>query len=306
MTDYVIEIENLTRYFGRKRAVNQLTLKIPQGGIFSLIGPNGSGKTTTLRMLLGLLPPTRGTSKVFGENSMQLRSETRARIGYLTEEHSFIDWMTLKECARFQASFYPNWNTSLFEKMMAHYQFDMSLKGKKLSRGEKAGFSLALILATDPDLLILDDPSLGLDVMRQHDLLDTIVSFSEDPTKTVLFTTHNLAHLERVAERFAVIDQGVLRANSNLEHFLQHIDYWIVDFSKTNPDFSNVPRVIHAQEFDGHYHLTIVNKTPTIINQLKAAGAVRWTPAQLNFEQAMKNYLMQGTQSLMSVVGETV
>src|SRR5580658_8896433 len=111
----VIEIDHLTKYYGKREIIGDLSLKVPPGSIYGFLGRNGTGKTTTIRILLGMEDPTRGTTRVFGEDSRALSPETRARIGYLPEGHHVYGWMTVKECGRFQASHFPNWNQEIFE-----------------------------------------------------------------------------------------------------------------------------------------------------------------------------------------------
>ncbi len=166
--EYMIETSRLTRYFGSKPAVQSLNLKVPKGIVCGFLGRNGSGKTTTIRMLLGLLPPTRGPSTILGEDSRHIRPATRARIGYMTESHIALDWMKIHECARFQSASYPRWNQKRFNAVIGHFELSMNSLVKDLSRGERAGLSLALTLAPNPELLILDDPVLGLDPRNEH------------------------------------------------------------------------------------------------------------------------------------------
>ena len=145
--DFVIETNGLTRYFGSKKAVDGITMGVPRGSVFAFIGRNGSGKTTTIRMLLGLLDATRGSSYVFGCDSRQLPPEVRARVGYMSESHSVYNWMTVREMGEYQSSFYPRWNSGVFEGIIDHFRLDRSTKAGHLSRGERAGLSLAITLA---------------------------------------------------------------------------------------------------------------------------------------------------------------
>jgi ABC-2 type transport system ATP-binding protein len=156
MSDIVIQTHALTRYFGRKCAVDQVTLAVPRGSIFALLGRNGSGKSTFIRMLIGLLEPTRGSAAVLGQNSRHLTPRTRARIGYVAEGHPLIDWMRVSDLESFQKSFYPNWNDRLFKTIVAHFDLRPDSRAGKISRGQRAGLSLALVLATGPELLIID------------------------------------------------------------------------------------------------------------------------------------------------------
>jgi len=146
MSDFVIKTNNLTRYYGRKPAVEQVNLSVPRGGVFALLGRNGSGKTTIIRMLLGLLSPTRGSAEVLGVDSSQLTPDVRSRIGLMSEGHFVYGWMRVRECARFQSGCLPRWNQKVFDAVIGHFGLDPGAKASTLSRGERAGLCLALTL----------------------------------------------------------------------------------------------------------------------------------------------------------------
>jgi len=170
----VIKTQGLTRYFGSKAAVYELNLEVPRGTVFAFLGRNGSGKTTTIRLLLGLMRPTRGTGSILGYDIRALTPDVRARIGYLTEEHQLYGWMTVRECRDFQSRFYPKWNEKIFRGIVGHFGLDVQARVRALSRGERAGLCLALTLAPEPELLVLDDPALGLDPEGLHEEVEDV------------------------------------------------------------------------------------------------------------------------------------
>jgi len=133
--DWVIQTNRLTRYFGRKCAVDSLTLSIPRGCVFALLGRNGSGKTTAIRMLLGLIQPTRGSSTILGHDSQAIPPALRSRIGYIAETHPLYTWMRIKQAGQFQAAFYPNWNGKIFSAVLDHFRLSPKAKISHLSRG---------------------------------------------------------------------------------------------------------------------------------------------------------------------------
>src|SRR6185436_10109818 len=150
MTDTVITTTRLTKYFNKKCALDSASYSVPRGSVTAFLGRNGSGKTTTLRILLGLLEPTRGSSTIFGEDSQHITPATRSRIGYLAENHPLIPWMTVNQSAKFQAAFFPRWNQTIFDATVDHFALDRSTKASSLSRGQRAGLALALTLAPEP------------------------------------------------------------------------------------------------------------------------------------------------------------
>src|ERR1017187_9823727 len=147
----VIQTRSLTKYFGAKPVVHDLNLEVPRGCVFAFLGRNGSGKTTTIRMLLGLLQPTRGEGIILGHDIRSLPPEARARIGYLTEDHQLYGWMSVRECGDFQSRFYPRWNEKIFRGVIGHFNLKPTARVKDLSRGERAGLCLGLTLAPEPD-----------------------------------------------------------------------------------------------------------------------------------------------------------
>ena len=176
--DRVIEARGLTRYFGRRCAVDSLSFRVPRGSVFAFIGRNGAGKTTTIRMILGLLEPTRGSSLVLGHDSADLPPAVRARIGYMAEGHPVYGWMRVGEYGRFQHGFYPHWNQDVFAAVIDHFAIDPRTKAGHLSHGQRAGLHLAMTLAIEPELLMLDDPATGLDPAARRSLLEAMVYFT--------------------------------------------------------------------------------------------------------------------------------
>ena len=215
----VIRTRDLTRYFGGKPAVEGLTLEVPRGSVFAFLGRNGSGKTTTIRMLLGLMQPTRGEGTILGHDIRALPTEARARIGYLTEEHQLYSWMNVRECGDFQSRFYPRWNEKVFRGVVGHFNLKLTARVKDLSRGERAGLCLGLTLAPEPELLILADPTLGLDPVACRVLVESMVYLTRRSDRTIFFSSHQLADVERVADNIAILDHSVLRACCPLETF---------------------------------------------------------------------------------------
>ena len=211
MTDAVIETHGLTRHFGRRCAVDQVSLRVPRGSVFALLGRNGSGKSTLTRMLMGLLAPTRGSAAVMGEDCRRLSPSVRGRIGYVAEGHPLIDWMRVRDLEAFQRGTYQQWDAKLFRTVIDHFDLDAKARAGHLSRGQRAGLSLALVLATRPELLVMDDPALGLDPVARRALLEAMILVTRDAGHTIFFSSHVLDDVERVADHIAILDRSVLR-----------------------------------------------------------------------------------------------
>jgi ABC-2 type transport system ATP-binding protein len=287
----VIRTTGLTRYFGARAAVYELNLEVPRGGVFALLGRNGSGKTTTIRMLLGLLEPTRGGGSILGYDIRALPPEARARIGYLTEEHQVYGWMSVRECGEFQSRFYSTWNEKVFRSVIGHFGLRSDAKVKSLSRGERAGLCLALTLAPEPELLILDDPAMGLDPVARRSLIESMVYLTRRADRTVFFSSHLLADVERVADHIAVLDHSVLRAACPLETFRNSIHQVRLRFSGTPPPLPKLPGLLQAARSEGELRVTCVGYNGATEAALRALAPTQMEPVPLSLEEAFITYL---------------
>jgi ABC-2 type transport system ATP-binding protein len=291
MSDYVIETRDLTKYFGGKCVVNNLNLHVPRGSIFGFLGRNGSGKTTSLRMILGLLAPTWGSSRILGDDSQDLPPEARAKIGYLAEGHPVFGWMRVKDAEAFQSRFYPKWNRELFHSVLEFFRVDAATRARNLSRGERAGLCLAMVLAPEPDLLILDDPAIGLDPVARKSLLESMVYATRKADRTILFSSHLLADIERMADHIAVLDYSVLRAECSLDTFRSCVQQFVLTFPVTPPPAPTIRGLIQRQVRGNQLRLTLVNVTQETHDQLQSLGATTITEAPLSLEDAFVSYL---------------
>src|SRR5208283_3462105 len=252
----VIRTRGLTRYFGAKPAVYDLNLEMPRGCVFAFLGRNGSGKTTTIRMLLGLLPPTRGSGTILGHDIRVLPPEIRARIGYLTEEHQLYGWMNVQECGEFQSKFFPKWNEKIFRGVVSHFGLKSTAKVKDLSRGERAGLCLALTLAPEPELLMLDDPGLGLVPVARRALVESMIFLTRKSDRTIFFSSHHLSDVERVADYIAVFDRSILRACCPLEKFQESVRQVLLRFSGAPPALPKIPGLLQAIRTENELRVT--------------------------------------------------
>jgi ABC-2 type transport system ATP-binding protein len=287
----VIEIDHLTKYYGKREIVTDLSLKVPRGMIYGFLGRNGMGKTTTIRILLGLEDPTRGSARVLGLDSRRLTPEARARIGYLPEAHHVYGWMTVKECGQFQASFFPAWNQDIFEMVLTHFRLTPKMKAGHLSRGQRAGLCLALTLAPEPELLVLDDPALGLDPVARRSLLQSMLYVTRKADRTIFFSSHLLSDVERVADRIAVLDGGILHADCTVETFRQQICHFVLKFRAAPPPTPDLPGLLESVRSDRQMALTLVNMTPEIENRLDALQPESIEPVGLTLEDAFISYV---------------
>jgi ABC-2 type transport system ATP-binding protein len=287
----VISTHGLTRYFSARPAVCELDLQVPRGGVFALLGRNGSGKTTTIRMLLGLLEPTRGGGSILGYDIRALPPEARARIGYLTEEHQVYSWMRVREVGDFQSRFYPTWNDKIFRGVVGHFGLRPTALVKSLSRGERAGLCLSLTLAPQPELLILDDPAMGLDPVARRALVESMIYLTRRSDRTIFFSTHQLADVERVADHIAVLDHGVLRACCPLETFRNSVRQVRLRFPGTPPPLPKIPGLLQAVRSEGELRVTCVHYNGSTEAALRALAPAQMEESPLSLEDAFISYL---------------
>ncbi len=206
--DPVIDIRGVSRRFGDTLALDDICLAVPRGGVFGLVGPNGSGKTTLIKHALGLLAPQSGSVRVFGRDPVADPVGVLARVGTLTEDNDLPGWMRVAEFFRYTRAFYPGWSDDYAAELQRAFALDANAKLKHLSNGQRARAGLVAALAYKPELLVLDEPSAGLDLLVRRDILGAIVRSVADEGRTVLFSSHLLDEVECVADRVAMIHKG--------------------------------------------------------------------------------------------------
>jgi ABC-2 type transport system ATP-binding protein len=203
-----VEIAGLSRRFGAKLALNQVSLQAARGRVFGLVGANGAGKTTLIKHLIGRLKAQSGSVRVFGFDPVADPVAVLSRIGYLSENRDLPAWMRVDELLRYTEAFYPGWDRAYAGQLREQFGLDPRAKIKTLSRGENAKAGLLIALAYRPELLLLDEPSSGLDPVVRRDILEAIIRTVADEGRTVFFSSHLLEEVDRVADDLAMIDNG--------------------------------------------------------------------------------------------------
>ncbi|HIA46493.1 MAG TPA: ABC transporter ATP-binding protein [Candidatus Hydrogenedentes bacterium] len=257
-TEPAIEIKNLTRKFRRKMAIDDMSLTIPTGCVYGLLGANGAGKTTLIKHLMGSYIPQQGSVRVMGLDPTKHPKDTLRRVGYLSEERLIPKWMTVAELMKFKRAFYPNWDPDFAEKLLGTFSLDPGAKIKTLSRGEAAKAELLTALAHRPDLLILDEPSFGLDVIARQEILKAIVRDVAAEGRTVFFSSHLLDEVERVSDHVAIMVNGKIVLADSLDHILESHCRMSIRFETPQDKAPVIPGAIHCTGA-GHLWTVIAN-----------------------------------------------
>jgi ABC-2 type transport system ATP-binding protein len=207
---FVIETSELRKQYGAVEALRGLNLQVPAGSIFGFLGRNGAGKTTTIKVLLGMARPASGEARLFGQpiDATDAGVALRRRIGFVSDEKDLYDYMTVGEMIRFTRAFFPRWRTDLEQKYLRSFALPLERKVKALSRGMRTKLALLLALCRGAELLILDEPTAGLDPAMTEEVLQALVANAAGEEMTVFFSSHQIAEVDQIADRVAIIDQG--------------------------------------------------------------------------------------------------
>jgi ABC-2 type transport system ATP-binding protein len=235
----VIRLNQVTKTYGDQRALDAVSLEVPPGVVCALLGENGAGKTTMIRILLGLTEPDAGLAVVLGLDSTRQGQEVRSRIGYVPERPTLYEWMTVSEIGWFTAGFYGSGFYQRYLDLATGYKLPLKRKIKSLSKGMRAKVSLSLALAHEPELLILDEPTSGLDTLVRREFLEGMVDIAA-AGRTVLLSSHQIGEVERVADIVAILRSGKLLLVERLEDLKDQIRELNISLHE---DSSSLPRI---------------------------------------------------------------
>jgi ABC-2 type transport system ATP-binding protein len=213
----VVAIDHLSRTFRGRQALDDVSFTVQRGTVFGLVGENGAGKSTLIKHILGLWRAERGSVRVFGLDPVAEPAKVLGRIGYLSEQPDLPGWMRVDELLRYTQAFYPNWDSQHADRLREQFGLDPTARIKTLSKGQRAKLGLIAAEAHRPDLLLLDEPSSGLDPVVRRDILEAIIRTVTDAGRTVIFSSHLLDEIERVSDHLALLHRGHLRLCAPLD-----------------------------------------------------------------------------------------
>ncbi len=255
----IFEFLQVTKRFGKQTVLDQVSFEGQQGEVVALLGENGAGKTTALKILLGLLPPDSGTPRVMGLNSRVHGAEIRRRVGYMPDRPALYEWMTVAEIGWFAAGFYPLGYQQRFTHLTQRFELPADKTIKTMSKGMQGKVSLALAMAHEPDLLVLDEPTSGLDPLVRREFLESMIDVAASG-RTVLLSSHQMNEVERVADKIAIMRGGKLVLFESLEVLKGHVQEVVVTLDAVEmlpPEMPSGAKLLAAQRRDRQWQLMV-------------------------------------------------
>ena len=268
-TDKAVDVQKVSKKYGDFKVLDEISFDVLEGSVFGLIGPNGAGKTTLIKLLMGMVKPDKGVVKVVG-NDLKYNGKLTHNIGYVPETCNLYGYMNLKEVISFAKGFYEKWNSELVDRYIDFFQLPSNVKVDKFSKGMKVKASLILAMAHDPDLLILDEPTSGLDPIARRDFLNVVMEEITLSGKTVIFSSHIIDDVERVAEKVVIIDKGRLIKVKNIDEIKTNEKIIRVVFQgKVEPEFFEYPGIEKVETKGSSYLITVSENFDEIYQRCK-------------------------------------
>jgi ABC-2 type transport system ATP-binding protein len=301
MNDDIIDTDSLVVQYGRKRALNHMTVRLARGGIHAVVGANGAGKSTLFRVLLGFETAQSGSARILGCDSAQLTPALRGRIGFVNEEHTLPGWMRVDEVRAMQRRQYSQWNQERYQEVIRHFNVLPEQKVAQLSRGERAGVNLALALAQSPELLVLDEPTLGLDVVAKRAFLEALMFSSLADASTIIYCSHQMEEIERIADNLVILERGALRHMSSPSDFCERVQLWVAEFPFREPQLDHLPGVLQVQRIDGLTHFIVFDQRADFGAHLRLLGARSAQCMPVSLDRAVNGFLASSHVATTSI-----
>lgn len=271
MEENVIICDHLTHYYGKRCIYSDLNFTVKKGTITGLLGKNGTGKTTTINILMGYLKPTSGRCTVFGEDASCISPSTRERIALLLEGHIQYSFMTIEQIEKFYSKFYPKWNKEAYYELMSRLKVAPGQRISNMSNGQKSQVALGLILAQNADLLVLDDFSLGLDPGYRRLFIEYLRDYAKSEGKTVFMTSHIIQDVEKLVDDCIIMDYGRILFHDKIGVLTGSL----VKYTYQNGGSTKMPSadfILHPSEYRGRTEFYSFAPEDKILSELKANG----------------------------------
>jgi ABC-2 type transport system ATP-binding protein len=288
MNEPAIDLQAVHKSFGRTAVLRGVTLRVERGRTFAFLGRNAAGKTTTIRMLLGLLPRDDGAIRVLNIDPQREPLELRRRVGYLAEDQTMYGWMRVEEIVRFVAPFYPTWDHALAARYLKDFELPLRTRIKHLSKGQNVRLGLVLALAHRPELVILDDPALGLDPIMRKQFNRDLITHLQGEGRTVFYSSHLLYEVEPIADEVAILDEGRVVRQAETETLRRDVKQIITNRGAL-ADVRNEIRVLDERMDAGRVLVTVENAEHAIA--LLGRQGVEIRVVDLNLDEIFEAYV---------------
>jgi ABC-2 type transport system ATP-binding protein len=291
MSESVIQTRDLQFSYGRKQVLRRVNLDVPAGSIFGFLGRNGAGKTTTIQHLLGLLKPRSGQCYVNGIDPQADPIAVRQAVGYMAEDQTMYAWMRIRELIQWTSNFYPTWDQEHVDDLLDRFELSGTSKVKTLSKGQNSRLALLLALAHRPRVVILDDPTLGLDPIARREFLRNVIKLLQADGVTVFFSSHLLYEIEPITDQIAILDQGTIIKTGSTESLRECVRRFVfVPAPETG--FQHLSGILDANRRDETLCLTIDHCDDDLRNAVKQMAQTGVQELGLNLDEIFEAYVI--------------
>jgi len=283
MSEYAIVTKNLRKSYKRNtEVVKGLNMSVKKGAVYALLGSNGVGKTTTIRMITGQLAPSSGNIEVFGLDPLAHRKELNEKVAYVAEDQRLYDWMTVNELIKFVKSFYPDWDDAVCEHLIKMFELPRDRKLTDFSRGMYTKAALLAALCRDPELLVLDDPTLGLDTAARREFMRGVVDAIHKFDRTVVFSTHIIPEVEGIVDHVGIMVDGQLIADEEIDDMKEEFREIRIAAAGQIPE---LPGIIVSREAGGDKIITVRAEETKIRMSLKKSEIKNFSITPISLEE---------------------
>jgi ABC-2 type transport system ATP-binding protein len=300
MSASAIEVSGLRFSYGRKEVLSGVNFEVPQGSIFGFLGRNGAGKTTTIKAILGLIEPRAGHCHIASLDSHRDSLAVRRIVGYMAEDQRMYDWMRVEQIVDWVAGFYPSWDKQFTDKLLGAFRLSRKSKVKSLSKGQNSSLALLLALGHRPKVLILDDPTLGLDPIARKDFLRHIIDLCQTSGVTVFFSSHLLYEIEPVADHVAIIDNGAIIKTGRTEELRESVRRFTFA-PATGATVATVPGLLDITRAEGSVSVVVEGCDEARQTTLRGMAAGSVQEIGLNLDEIFEAYVVGNRGKALAV-----
>jgi ABC-type multidrug transport system, ATPase component len=285
MNDMAVQGSHLSKSYGLKRVIDDLSFEVSRGDVIGVLGKNGAGKTTLLELMLGFTPPSGGAVSVFGHASGQLPGGVKSRVGFVPQQDELLDQLSVADQLKVIASFYEAWDANLIERLCAEWRLDPKARIKSMSVGERQKLSILLAFGHRPDLLVLDEPVASLDPMARRQFLEQLVDASADGQRAIIFSSHIVSDIERLANRIWILKDGRLDWHGDLDSLKESVVRLHIRGAEQVFAGLSVPGAL-SQRHEGAFATVVVRDwTPARQHSIEESAAVEVEVESLGLEE---------------------